>query len=126
MDDQIPFQLIQTLSLLASDPRSPNAIFVPINHETPPLSMAYLKDTADPMPRGERYCFTFDYAMTDLNIAWLSVLHRRYSQPNDQGQFFDQQIWTNTAEIDTGRWQTGQILIDGESDWTVSLTENYC
>ena len=117
MDGQVNWVPAATSSILANDARSDNAIFVPINHDTAPVSMAYLKSTAGNVPGGQLYCLTFDYALTEVNIGWLTIWY--YWLKNSQ--FYNKQIWTNTAESGTGQWQTGRVLIDGEGDWTVRL-----
>ena len=122
MDNQLSWELTLTRSILATGARSMNALFVPVNHDTPPVSLAYLKNAAANVPGGQAYCLSFDYVMTDPNIGWLTVWY--YWLNN--GQFYNRQIWTNTAEEGTGQWQTGQMLLDGEGDWTVNMCRQIC
>ena len=92
-------------------------MFASVTAETPAYgqSMAYLKNTAGNVAGGRQYCLSFDYALTYPNIAWLNVVYYWLSK----GQQYNRQIWTETAETNTGVWQTGHVLIDGEGDWTV-------
>ena len=122
MEGQVSWVRTQTASIQASNPKSENAIVVPITTETAPVSMAYLKTTAGNVPGGQLYCLSFDYAQTDINIGWLTIW---YYWLNDQGQFYNKQIWTNTAEEGTGQWQSAQVLVEGEGDWMVSFFQNF-
>lgn len=116
LDDQLLWERISTRDVLASEARSENAVFVPVTADSAPGSVAFLKNTAGTVARGQFYCLSFDFAVTDLNIGWLTIWHYWLNQ---NGQFYNKQVWTNTAESDTGRWRSGQVLIDGEGDWTV-------
>lgn len=109
-----------TADIKATDARSPTAMFVPVTAETPQYgeALAYLKSTGSDIPSGQKYCLNFDYALTDPSIAWLSLV---YYWLNEKGEYYNRAIWTNTAETDTGRWETTHVFIDGEADWKVKL-----